>query len=157
MKFIVRNSSFPLSYLSLVKINELVAMTEFFSKLCDGNALSFVTRRPKFFAGQWSSFSHAVQQDCQPLKRHQFSSENLERRQSDGSYIFKDNRLNFTAVIVVGLVWVFVKRKIRVLDPKDGRKMVIVNLFCLLYAFLFFCFFKTPLHRVGWPATTRDL
>ena len=35
--------------------------------------------------------------------------------------------------------------------------MVIVNLFCLLYAFLFFCFFKTPLHRVGWPATTRDL
>ena len=157
MKFIVRNSSFPLSCLSLVKINELVAMTEFFSKLCDGNALSFVTRRPKFFAGQWSSFSHAVQQDCQPLKRHQFSSENLERRQSDGSYIFKDNRLNFTAVIVVGLVWVFVKRKIRVLDPKDGRKMVIVNLFCLLYAFLFFCFFKTPLHRVGWPATTRDL
>ena len=56
-----------------------IAMTEFFSKLCDGNALSFVTRRPKFFAGQWSSFSHAVQQDCQPLKRHRFSSENLQR------------------------------------------------------------------------------
>ena len=79
MKFIVWNSSFPLRCFSLVIINDLVAMTEFFSKLCDGNALSFVTRRPKFFAGQWSSFSHAVQQDCQPLKRHQFSSENLQR------------------------------------------------------------------------------
>ena len=56
-----------------------IAMTKCSSKLCDGNALSFVTRRPKFFAGQWSSFSHAVQQDCQSLKRHQFSSENLQR------------------------------------------------------------------------------
>ena len=50
------------------------------------------------------------------------------------------------------MVWVFVKRKIRVLEPKDGRKMVVVNSYCLLYAFL-----KTPLHRFGWPATNRDL
>ena len=82
-----------------------------------------------------------MQQDCQPLKRHQFSSENLERRQSDGSYIFKDNRLNFTAVIVVGLVWVFVKRKIRVLDPKDGRKMAIVNFFLPSLRFFVLLFF----------------
>ena len=95
-----------------------------------------MTRRPKFFAGQWSSFSHAVQQDCQSLKRHQFSSENLQRMTKWRLLYFQGQQAQShcrrRSRCGMGICQ---KADSSPWTLKDGRKIVVVHFFCLLYAF----------------------